>query len=80
MGKHSIMKIYLVETHAFYQARKKLGLSQKDVANAVEIHVTSYQSIESGDSDPKFSTYKKIIELFEEKGIVFNQNGKIEKN
>lgn len=57
-------------------ARAMLGITQADLAKRAELSTTGLNNIESGSSDPKASTLKKIQAALEEAGAVFiDQNG-----
>ena len=58
-------------------ARKLLGVKQKDVAQSVNLTVSNYNIIENAKSDPKVSTYNKIIQYFRDNGVVFHSDGNV---
>lgn len=46
-------------------ARNKLKLTQKEVANKLGIHQSTYTKYETGDSDPSSEMLLKLSEIFE---------------
>ncbi len=47
----------------FKSARKKLGLTQKEVADKAGIFPNTYSRIERGEQTPKFETIKDIAKV-----------------
>jgi predicted transcriptional regulator len=68
-----------VSTKQLLISRKHLELNQQQVASAVFLGKSAYCRIEKGTSDPKWSNLKKIIDLFEDKGIIFHSDGNVTK-
>ena len=58
-------------------ARGLLNVSQTEVAKAIKLSPSSYNAIEAEKSDPKVSTFRKIIEYYETQGVVFRVDGTI---
>jgi transcriptional regulator with XRE-family HTH domain len=46
-------------------ARKKLGLTQEEVANRSGVHATEVSRIEAGKRDPKVSTLERLAAAVE---------------
>lgn len=46
--------------------RKKKKLTQKDMANKLEVSRPHYCDIENGEADPKFSLMEKFEEAFKD--------------
>lgn len=46
--------------------RTLLGITQKDLAERIQVHHTTVNRIEKGHSSPRLSTAKKIQEIFDE--------------
>ncbi len=46
-------------------ARKRLGLTQEDVAHRSGVHPTEVSRIESGKRDPRVSTLERLAEAVE---------------
>jgi len=44
------------------EARKKLGLTQEQVADASGVHATEVSRIEAGKRDPQVSTVRRLAE------------------
>lgn len=47
----------------FKKARKKLGLTQEEVAVKISITANSYARIERGDAKPSYDTLKAICKI-----------------
>ncbi len=43
--------------------RKKLGITQQDLAEMAEIGITTIKQIESGKGNPSISTVEKILDV-----------------
>lgn len=43
--------------------RKKLGITQQDLAEMAEIGITTIKQIEAGKGNPSLSTVEKIMEV-----------------
>jgi DNA-binding XRE family transcriptional regulator len=56
-------------------ARAALGLFQDDVARLAGISGTAYRSIESDASDPRSSTMRNLVAVFEAQGVTFTSTG-----
>lgn len=48
-------------------ARKRLGLTQEEVAGRSGVHVTEVSRIEAGKRDPKVSTLERLAKAVETK-------------
>ena len=71
------MKTSSVSIAQIRMARGFLNISQADVAKAINLSPSSYSAIEAEKSDPKISTYNKIIAYFEKRGVIFRVDGTI---
>jgi DNA-binding XRE family transcriptional regulator len=56
-------------------ARVLLGWSQEQAAQASGISINSFNSIERGVTDPRTSTWHKIIQAFVDNGVEFIADG-----
>lgn len=43
--------------------RKKLGISQQDLAEMADVGITTIKQIEAGKGNPSLSTVEKILEV-----------------
>lgn len=43
--------------------RKKLGISQQDLAEMADVGITTIKQIEAGKGNPSLSTIEKILEV-----------------
>lgn len=43
--------------------RKKLGISQQDLAEMADVGITTIKQIETGKGNPSLSTVEKILEV-----------------
>lgn len=43
--------------------RKKLGISQQDLAEMADVGITTIKQIEAGKGNPSLSTVEKILEI-----------------
>lgn len=71
------MYIIDVNTHQLLMARKLLSLSQKDVALSVGMSINNYLALEQGKSDPRLSNFKKAVNFFVERNIIFHVDGNV---
>lgn len=60
-------------------ARAVLQLTQADVSAMTGLSKQAILKVENGDSNPNSTTQKKLQRVYEERGIIFTNNG-IEKN
>jgi DNA-binding XRE family transcriptional regulator len=58
-------------------ARAMLGLTQAELAKSAGISTTGLNNIERNSADPKASTLRAIQTAFEERGIVFMNEGEL---
>jgi transcriptional regulator with XRE-family HTH domain len=49
------------------KARQELGLTQAEVAEAVELHVNYYARVERGEETPSMKTFKAIFKVLKVK-------------
>jgi transcriptional regulator with XRE-family HTH domain len=52
-------------------ARALIGWTQTDLAKAASISEMSVKNVERGDTDPRYSTLRSIMEALAEAGVVF---------
>lgn len=76
----SAIPIFEITPEQIETARSLLRCTQRDIADAVEIRYTNYAKIERGESDPKISTFFRIVDFFEDRGIVFHSDGRVTKD
>lgn len=67
------MSVYKNFTDELYHARKKKGLTQAQVAEAVSISVRWYQYIENGKRDPSVRLAIRLIACLEIDGKCLNK-------
>lgn len=75
-----LMNSTKINTTQFKVSRNILNLTQAEVATSVNIATQSYSAIENGKSDPKVSTFNRIIDYFESLGIEFINENQINYN
>ena len=68
------MSVYKNFTDELYYARKKMGLTQEQVAEAVDISVRWYQYVESGERDPGVRLAIRLIAYLEIDGKCLNES------
>ena len=58
-------------------ARGLINISQSKVAKEIKLSPSSYGAIEAELSDPKVSTFNKIVEYYETHGVIFKADGSV---
>ena len=71
------MKTVNISPNQLRMARALLKLSTVQVSKAVGLTRPAYYAIENGNSDPKLSSFKAIVNFFESKDIVFLEDDQI---
>lgn len=59
--KHNKTSMYIKEV--MKDQRKKLGISQQDLAEMADVGITTIKQIEAGKGNPSLSTIEKILEV-----------------
>ncbi len=59
--KYNIMSMSIQEV--MKERRKKLGITQQDLAEMAEVGISTIKQIESGKGNPSLGTVEKIMEV-----------------
>ena len=59
--KYNIMSMSVQEV--MKERRKKLGITQQDLAEMAEVGISTIKQIESGKGNPSLGTVEKILEV-----------------
>lgn len=56
-------KTFMYIKEVMKDQRKKLGISQQDLAEMADVGITTIKQIEAGKGNPSLSTIEKILEV-----------------